>query len=342
MEFRIAHLVEGVRLDSALRLEPYDLWPIPAERGFGGQDLRNILNAELRAAGAVTVVDRPSWGVQVGLYRLLAFAISGPVALPSPTDIPRSHRIADTLAAGLTLTFGGTPRVVATVVESRGGSGDEWAECAVIAGGGPMSAPSLVQSGTDDHPIPLADAAAIWDRATHDERFGLWLSLYRDALAESRWDTRTFRACVLLEAIADEVLPKSVPVVDDRGVALLLDPRTPATTAHLRGALYALVQSSARALGLDPATLSSRPDADLWSEIQIWADVRNAVAHTGSWSGGNATRRLRLLGAFDAAGRGDAGDGMHRYALRACAGVELALRATEAGAFGDTASGSVT
>ncbi|OMC07296.1 hypothetical protein A5734_03665 [Mycolicibacterium fortuitum] len=123
----------------------------------------------------------------------------------------------------------------------------------------------------------------------------LWVSLYADAVRDPRWDYQFFRCFSLLEAIADEVVPPSFPIVDEAG-----NPRPMGnsnknySTKQARGKVYALL------LRLDGAAAN---DA-LWDSVGLWTQVRNDVAHDGEWqaptpneSSQHAATRAAIIGA---------------------------------------------
>ena len=75
MLIRAAALIEGLRLETPVTLEPFVVRPVSLDRKFIGRDGRAIFNAELADAAFVTYIDRPTWGVQLWPRRKLALAI---------------------------------------------------------------------------------------------------------------------------------------------------------------------------------------------------------------------------------------------------------------------------
>lgn len=59
---RAAALIEGLRLEAPVTLEPFVVQPVSPDRKFIGRDGRRIFNAELADAAFVTSVDQPHLG----------------------------------------------------------------------------------------------------------------------------------------------------------------------------------------------------------------------------------------------------------------------------------------
>lgn len=208
---RSAHLFEGVRLEREVVLEPFTVRPVSLDRGYFGRDARVAFNAELADSGAVTVVDAPSWGVQFGPYHRMAFAVSAEFAFADTRGLFSLNAAAAQLAGPLALAYGGVPRLLASITEARATREDEWRTAAITAGGGDPQTGALLQVQTAGHPIEEIAPEAIWTRASKDRRLTFWLTLFRDVLAESRWDVRVFRVCSLLETIGGESSRRTRP-----------------------------------------------------------------------------------------------------------------------------------
>jgi hypothetical protein len=151
--------------------------------------------------------------------------------------------------------------------------------------------------------------------------------MYADALADSRQDYRFFRTFNLLEAIATEVIPRGQVVVNAQGNQLLKSDGKPYTTNEVRGNVFELLKHVARVSGTqlssfatntrvpDPARVNTLVSVagDLWDELDVWAKIRHAVAHRGTWrlpSGEtpNAPRK-KLEGRIERLTSGSGGNG---------------------------------
>ena len=326
-------MIEGLRLDELITLQPFVVTPVSPDRKFIGRDGRDIFNAELADARFVTSVTQPTWGVQLWPRRQLALAVCSRVegdARTMPMVLAlAANRMTDVLA----LSHGGDPRVYASAFELSD-DGATWRTAAVMVGEGPYPGSTLDRLAEGRGLLEALNPAVVWPPA--DLHLALWLSLHRGAAAERAWDARMFRFFALLEAIASEAYPQPVPVVDASGAPVVNAHGTPVTTAAARGATYMLVRRGLQALELDETVLCTHPDRTLWEEVGVWVDVRNTVAHEGVCRPAPAptrrpARRERTAAAFELAGRGNADDGSRRYADACAAGAEVVLRAVALG-----------
>jgi len=334
MWMRAAALIEGLRLDAPITLQPFVVTPVAADRKFIGRDGRAIFNAELAAAGFATAVDQPTWGAQLWPRRRLALAVSSAVEGDAATMPMVLALVANRMTDVLAFSHGGDPRVYVSAFEISP-DGATWRSAAVMLGEGPYPGSTLDRLA-DGRGVPALDPAAVWRTAPADPRLALWLSLYRGAAAERAWDARLFRYFALLEAIAGVAYPQPIAVVDSAGAPLLGVTGTPATTAAARGGVCMLLRRSLRALDVDEAVLCVHPHHTLWEEVGVWLDVRNAVAHEGACRPAPiVTRRPatrdRIAAAFEVAGRGDVDEGCRQYADSCGAGAEVVLRAVALG-----------
>jgi hypothetical protein len=340
MWMRAAYLLEGLRLEAELQLPPLTLSPIPIEHGYVGRDGREIFNACLDQAGFVTRIGRPAWAVQFAPRRRLAHLTLpalevGEVSASARSIAAAVRQVADLLS----LSHGGSPQVLAGVTEISDGPGRAWRTLSIMAGSGAWPGSILARLAADDVPVDELDIEALWRRGNADARNTLWLSLYRGAVSEVRWDVRMFRLCSVLETIAREVIKDPPTLRDQSGAELLGHDGRPASASTARGVIYLLIRRSLEALELPSSLLLAHPTRDLWKEVGTWLDVRNAVAHEGHWPRPPAPSRsrsaqTRAVEAFDLAARGGGLDaGYLRYADCVHAGVEAVMRAAVLGHF---------
>lgn len=330
MLIRAAALIEGLRLEAPITLQPFLVTPVSPDRKFIGRDGRGIFNAELADAGFVTSVDQPTWATQLWPRRQLALAVSSAVEGEARTMPLVLALVAGRMTDVLALSHGGDPRVYVSAFELSD-DGATWRTAAVMLGEGPWPGSTLDRLA-EGRGLAALDPAVAWRTAPSDLRLALWLALYRGAAAERAWDARMFRLFALLETMAREAFPQPTPVVDADGVPVVKADGTPVTTATARGATYMLVRRGLQVLRLDGAVLCTHTDRTLWEEVGVWVDVRNTVAHEGVCRPAPApTRRPatreRTAAAFELAGRGDLDEGSRRYAETCAAGAEVVLRA---------------
>jgi hypothetical protein len=333
-QLRSAALIEGLRLEDALPVGGLVVEPVPHEGGFAGRELRDTFNKLLAAHGFVSAFDRPSWAVQLATRRRLAFV--GTPAVDVDQVVPASMEAIRTLGQlvdALALTHGGAPRIFAAVNELSSDGGDSWRTLALMAGSGTYPGTALERLLPEGDLLAPIDPRDIWVRAQSAPLVALWLSLYRNVSAESRWDFRVLRACSLLEAIGRERLARDALFVDENGNALLDHAGNQATTKQLRGLIYVLVRDAVDDVVSSPGVLLTHHARSLWDEVGVWADIRNMVGHEGQWLPPAVPSTLagpqrRSAAAMELAGRGDGYDaGARRYADTVMAGTETVLRA---------------
>jgi hypothetical protein len=334
MLMRAAALIEGLRLETPVTLEPFVVRPVSLERKFIGRDGRAIFNAELADAAFVTYVDQSTWGAQLWPRRKLALAVCSPVA-GDAGGIAVVHAMSGRMTDVLALAHGGDPRVYISAFELSEDDGASWRTAAVMLGEGPYPGSTLDRLA-DGRGLPALDPAAVWRAAPADPRLALWLSLHRAAVAERVWDARMFRFCALLETIGRETYQEPAPVVDAHGAPILNAEGRPTETTTARGAAYMLLRRGLHALDLDEVVLCTHPDRPLSDEVGVWYDVRNAVAHEGACRleptpMRTPALRQRITAAFQLAGRGDLERGAQSYADACAGGTEVVLRAIALG-----------
>ena len=229
----------------------------------------------------------------------------------------------------ITLIKGGTPRVVAAVFAARTAAGG-WQALA-------LSAPSAARTGSDllallpDQAKPrlrTIDEASL--AAIADPQLVLWLRLFRAACQTDDWDARTFQLFVLLDVVGQAHVVPRQPVLASNNRPLRNDNGKVATTSQPRGRLYHLVQQALDACSVPESTVLTHPDHSLWHEIGIWLDIRDTVAHEGSWTAasrhGSSGDRVRAAATVAARG-GGLDEGVLRYERAIGAAAETVLHA---------------
>jgi hypothetical protein len=254
---------------------------------------------------------------------------AGSAGSPHQQAMARAIRFMDLL----TLMKGGTPRVVAAVFADRRPDGG-WQPLA-------LSAPGAARRGSDllallpdraEPRLPTVEEAVCAVAA--DPRLVLWLRLFRAACQTDGWDARTFQLFVLLDVIGQAHVAPRQPVLDDDQRPLRNDNGKPATTAQPRGRLYQLVRAAISHCSVPHSAVVTHPDHSLWHEIGIWLDIRDTVAHEGSWTAtarrGPGWERVRVAASTAARG-GSLEEGVQRYERAIGAAAETVLHAAIAG-----------
>jgi hypothetical protein len=329
---RAAALIEGLRLDEELRVGGIEIAPVDLDHGFAGRELREPLNALLGEQDFVSVFDRPIWSAQIGPRHRLSFAVAPAIETP---DIVSASQVASArlvqLVDALNVTHGGAPRIFAAVHEVSD-DGEMWRPFALMVGGGTQPGSVLERVTESRDEVVAVEPLDLWTRAMTDPLTSLWQSLYRGISAEQAWDVKIFRACSLLEAIGRELLPTNAPVWRNDGQALLTPTGEAVTTKSLRGKIFALADGAVGVAVSSPRPMIAHTSRDLWQEIAVWVDIRNMVAHEGTWKPPGIastlpTAQCRTAAAFDLAGRGDGLEGgALRYANAVAAATEAVLR----------------
>lgn len=175
-----------------------------------------------------------------------------------------------------------------------------------------------------------------WASLSSQPRVALWLSLLSDAMMEPRWDYRLFRCFNLLEGVASEAAPRDEPVLDDSGNPRLQANGQPYTTKHARGKVFWLLlklsSSRTQAESFFSGRRSDGTTFGLWDEVGLWVNIRNEVAHTGSWDRPMEQLTSPVMAAADAeimarSHDGSALDGQYNVARTIRNSVEAVIRA---------------
>ncbi len=229
----------------------------------------------------------------------------------------------------LTLIKGGTPRVVASVFAASTAAGG-WQALALSAPGAARMGSDLLALLPDQAEPRLGTIGRASVAATADPRLVLWLRLFRAACQTDGWDARTFQLFVLLDVIGQVHVAPRQPVLGTNNRPLRNDNGKAATTSQPRGRLHHLVQQSLDACSVPESTVLAHADHSLWHEIGIWLDIRDTVAHEGSWTaeGRRGPSWERIRAAATAAARGGGLDeGVQRYERAIGAAAETVLHA---------------
>jgi hypothetical protein len=137
-------------------------------------------------------------------------------------------------------------------------------------------------SGEDIHRL-----MRFWEGLSREPRARLWLSLYAEAKADYRWDYRLFRCFQLLEGIASEIVPEGIQILDDDGNLRLTPRGEPYTSDRMHGKVYELLRSVAFVSQAAQVNFTGYRQNDtpvsLWDQVGLWIEIRNEVAHRGSW-----------------------------------------------------------
>lgn len=334
--YRQAVFVEGVRVPAPEIIGPVAVYPLTGVAL--GRDVPAMLNSVLRQYGFVTVLPHAATMVGIAGPRPLSLlALVG--EMDKAADVRQMFSRQTTAVRNvLTLRYGGETRLLASVLEHETAD-RSWAGLALEHGGPGWQRTEFRALAPDDYRPPEPSSAELFDAFTHRPLPALWCQLFISSLAETRWDVRVFRLWAVLETIARRVVPKGQPVTGPDGQALWERDAKPATTDTARGRVYVLLRLAHTALAVPIGIAVTHPDHDLWSEVEVWYSVRNAVAHGGAWriapESERSERDRRVLARMDHAARpgGTVEEGMTRYVQHLQANVEAVVLAALLGSF---------
>ncbi|MBU8820944.1 hypothetical protein KL864_34355 [Mycolicibacterium goodii] len=266
-EFVILAVAEGLLITQPQRVPGISLTPFKAELG---DDVMNVLNRIIRGRGIRTILDPQAWRKQMQSNRPAVLIECHVQAESVDTARCFSREKIKRLLDMMTLSRGAAATLIAGVAITHTGQGKQQLHGAWIERGGYTE--NLLGgplAGEDAHGLQKR-----WAGMQANPRAQLWVSLYADAVRDPRWDYQFFRCFSLLEAIADEVVPASFPIVDEAGNPRPLgNGNKNYSTKEARGKVYALL------LRLDGAAAND----SLWDSVGLWYQVRNDVAHEGEW-----------------------------------------------------------
>lgn len=301
--FTVIMLADNVLLTREQSLP--GLHVLPLLRTTLGTDIVDVLNAVLGQLGFQGGIDPSEWVQQMRRRRPAIILHAPKVLAPDLTAaLEVCGRETQKLLDLLALRRKAPPRLLGGVVGIVSGPGElhpthSWIE-------GPNYTGNLVGgdfSGESPHSLLLQ-----WDGLSADPRARLWLSLHRDAIADQRWDYSFFKCFNILEGIAAELIPRGATVLDTQGSPRLQDNGRDYTTDHARGKVYELLRMVARKRQEAETNFAGRRAdgtcLDLWNEVGMWVEIRNTVAHRGSWEVPHATvlttRQLATRAAIEA------------------------------------------
>lgn len=259
---------------------------IPLTNSTLGGDLSPVLNNAAAQLGFTTAPDPAALLVLIRQKRPSAILeIKQLVADTVDAAIAEARRAALLLLDLAALRRGAPPRLLAGYIGQPHADGstaisDFWVEGSGYTGnlmGGFLS-------GESPHSLLQQ-----WHGAESEARTRLWMSLYRDALADERWDYRIFRCFNLLEGVAGEIFPPGRPVTDESGALLFQASGRPYTTNEARGKVYELLKHGATRSQQVLQNFAAGPGRTPWEETDVWVTIRNAVAHRGAWERPPAT-----------------------------------------------------
>ena len=305
-EFVILAIADGLLITQPQGVPGISLTPFKSELG---DDVMNVLNRIVQERGISKRLDSQAWRRQMQANRpavLIECHVQAENEDAATTFIrEKIKRMLDMI----TLSRGAAATLIAGVVMRKDAQGEQQLHGVWIERGGyTENLLGGLLSGEDVHALQKS-----WTGMQANPQAQLWVSLYADAVRDPRWDYQFFRCFSLLEAIADEVVPSTFPIVDEAG-----NPRPfrngkgNFSTRQAQGKVYALL------LHLDGAAAN---DA-LWDSVGFWVQVRNDVAHDGEWQAPSqgetsdhaATRAAILAGGHD--GTFDSGTGPFVKSIR--------------------------
>jgi hypothetical protein len=334
--FRMALLGEGVHVVESTTVGGVDVTRPDARIG---RENREVLQQLLDQSDFRITIDHPTWMANAATRRPVYFLVTPWLEADSAAEA-HSHlnNILSMIVDTLSLSYGGEPRTIGYVMEI-GDPGQTPRPVIVAVGGPPWPTSQLQRLAPADVQVPVSSVEDLYQSMAHRPRVALWARLFTPIAGEHRWDLRVLRLSSLLEGVAREVNPSIVTLAQTNGTALLDREGRTATTADFRGRLYQLVEAACRGVGIPNDTLIATPNETLWTEVGVWADLRNVVAHDGRWlpapapTGLPSPRDRSEAAAKLASQDGVLDEGLIRYSDCIMAATEVVLWHASAGGF---------
>jgi hypothetical protein len=300
--FRAAVLADGCLLSRVMFVP--GLEAIPIEKSTLGSAAPEVMNAAIAQLDFAGGVD-PNWWIGEYAQRrpTLLLVARRIIAHDAPLAVAELRNRMRILLNLLAVSRGATASLIGGYLEAETDTKD-WTPVGAWIETDTYSGNLLTGFLSGENQTGLFRR---WGKVESDPRIGLWLSLFADALAESRWDFRFFRFFNLLETIALEVVGNGKTVVDGMGNVVKDASGNPATTSSARGKVYAALIAASHGGSSVDSNHCVRPGVTLWQEVRVWTDIRNAVAHEGgfrNWDplqASSSARNRRVAAAFESA-----------------------------------------
>lgn len=325
-QWRAVYFVEGILLIGNMRVPGVSIRTI--QNSTRGSDIPTLMNSLLRQLGFRLGVHEVSLVQEYARRRPgLVFVANDLRASTLVEACGVFERTVSNLVALLSLQRDSSGIQVSAFVE--GIDVDEatvWIDTPIYQGnliGGFIS-------GESQHDIVRRSEAL-----QGDPRLQLWLSLNRDALAESRWDFRFFRLFNLLEVIGRELYGDDTAVVDFQ-LNRVMQNGQPVTTRSARAKIYKLVQALSSVVRSAEQNFCVRPHQSFWNEAGVWVGIRDAVAHDGGLRPDSGTRirsARKVAAAMAVVAAASAGQPESTYLMEIRQTVKLLLGAMLDGRF---------
>jgi hypothetical protein len=330
---RSASLFEGVRLAGPCAVRGITMSPIVP--GLG-RDVASLVNHMLEQHTFNTIIPSPAWMASYGTRHPLLAVITPPGRFPESADAwLQINALVRGAVDVLAIREGGAPRLVGSVIERHDGS--RWKTLTVIVGGAPWSMSHLSRATSDNGAVvPQLDCDEAASYIIGVPRVALWLHIFTSILSEGDINIRALRIYGLLEAIAAGA-PRGVVVRELDGTQLHTRNNASLTTDSRAGKLVFLILSAFKELNLSSGVLFASSGADISSELDIWKNIRDVIAHEGVWLPTPHATRLRdqqqaIEQAARLAANGDRLEqGFEKYVGRMIAGCEAVVRCLLAG-----------
>jgi hypothetical protein len=283
-EYRVFSFVERCLITRRFEFPGFVVGPLTVSGDAAIAEVQSI-NAVLAAHGWKTSIVAERWAQQRTRDRPLVGFVFPRVLAASPEEAFQLIRaVRDPVLDLFTLHRGATAIPVVTVMEKRvfgaamiGGRALEYEGGGYFQETQPYTGNLIGGFISGEVPTTLINHARV---VAADPVMALWLSLLREAEAESNPDFAFFRYWNLLETISIERVKSGKPVEGFDGHAIKAG-RKQATTTGARGRVYQLLQDKMKSTGMPETAYTVQPGEDLWQATSVWCGFRNATAHYG-------------------------------------------------------------
>lgn len=279
-EFRAVAVVEDCYLTKSLFIPGIEAFPL--DWPSRGADTYRLLESATEVAGFAHLGFRPAWmAIHAGTQYPAVGVVARSIYATDPTVAHKMFLQAVEVVGGLlAVARDCAPRPTAYTLEIRDQSSGEWRGLMTGPFGTPYSGATGAGPAAGESQRELVAWFESWRSAP---RLQLWISQWSSAIATEHWDRQCLAIVTLLEGMSRELIPQPGRPLASDGTQLSGWDGKVSNAGIARSRVYQLLMRVAKSLEIEATEFVSGKESDLWHEVGIWVDIRDAVAHHGSW-----------------------------------------------------------